>query len=220
MINPRLASNRLGAKGRLELYPRINADLAGRARPSSESFATAQGRHPPRASRVSKPRRPFRFVPRHRLICGVPRRTPALHSHRRDPHEARSGPSRSSSPARASWRTTEPVSIETLSGMIYNGLVRQETARQVELHHRPDRTELSFGATSKRLAARKSPSCRRIGQATFAARTGRLVEFLRRASTVLHTRPRFLSLLPRRSRHALLPLNRSCKPSLPRLAGR
>jgi putative membrane-bound dehydrogenase-like protein len=44
-------------------------------------------------------------------------------------------------PSASIVRSYEPVSIETRSGMIYNGLVKQETAEQVELITGTDRTE-------------------------------------------------------------------------------
>ncbi len=44
-------------------------------------------------------------------------------------------------PSASIVRSYEPVSIETRSGMIYNGLVKQETADQIELVTGPDRTE-------------------------------------------------------------------------------
>jgi putative heme-binding domain-containing protein len=140
MIKPRLAKYPATVqKAAEELYPRINADLV-------EQGATLERilRELP-AGDVRRGQAVFQST---KAVCTSCHAIGYLGGHvgpdltliaairtKRDLVESIVFPSASI------VRSYEPVSIETRSGMIYNGLVKQETADQIELVTGPDRTE-------------------------------------------------------------------------------
>jgi putative heme-binding domain-containing protein len=140
MIKPRLAKYPPAVqKAAEELYPRINADLAAQGQTLERIL-----RELPKGD-VRRGQAVFQST---KAVCASCHAIGYLGG-RVGPDLTRIADIRTKRdlvesivfPSASIVRSYEPVSIETRSGMIYNGLVKQETAEQVELITGPDRTE-------------------------------------------------------------------------------